>query len=83
MERSTFKELYAQTIGTEVLKYLFGEGVLKTLTREAESAAAQTLADIQAVLNDETLDDPACFRRIDAIVDVFHRHGLGTTRHDF
>ncbi|MCI9512532.1 MAG: hypothetical protein HFG13_09150 [Oscillibacter sp.] len=43
----------------------------------------QVSAEIQTILNDETPDDPACFRRIDAIVEAFHRNGLSAARHDF
>lgn len=83
MEHSTFKELYAQTIGMEVLKSLSGEDVLEALARKADTKALQALSEIRAILDDETLDDPACFRRIDAIVETLHLHGLSTTRHDF
>ena len=83
MEHSTSEELLAQAIGTEVLKYLTHEGTWKTLVQGMESTALQVLAEIQTILNDETLDDPACFRRIDAIVDAFHRNGLSAARHDF
>lgn len=83
MDHLTFEELFAQAIGAEVLKYLSEESLLDTLTREAESAAVGALADIQTILNDETLDDPDCFCRIDAIVKTFHRRGLSTARHDF
>nr|WP_325184785.1 hypothetical protein [uncultured Oscillibacter sp.] len=83
MEHSTFKELYAQTIGMEVLKSLSGEDVLEALARKADAEAFQVLSEIRAILNDENLDDPARFRRIDAIVETFYRHGISTTRHDF
>lgn len=83
MEHSTFKDLYAQTIGMEVLKSLSGEDVLEALARKADTKALQALSEIRAILDDETLDDPACFRRIDAIVETLHLHGLSTTRHDF
>lgn len=83
MENSTFEELYAQAIGAQVLKYLFEEGMLQALAREAESAALRALSEIQMILNDDALDDPACFRRIEAIVSAFRAQGLGTTRHDF
>lgn len=83
MEHSTFKELYAQTIGMEVLKSLSGEDILEALARKTDAAAFQALSEIRAILDDESLDDPACFRRIDAIVETFYRHGLSTTRHDF
>ena len=83
MKHSTFEELFAQAIGTEVLKYLSHEDAWKTLVQGLESTALPVLTKIQAILNDEALDDPACFRRIDAIVEAFHQSGLSTTRHDF
>lgn len=83
MEPSTFKELYAQTIGMEVLKSLSGEDVLEALARKTDSEAFQALSEIHTILNDEDLDDPTCFRRIDAIVETLHRRGISTTRHDF
>lgn len=77
------ENLFAHHIGTEILKYLTQTHKLDHLVQGTESAAIQVLSEIQSVLDDETLDDPTCFRRIDAIVDAFHRHGLSTTRHDF
>lgn len=83
MESPIFEELYAQAIGAQVLKYLLQEGALETLAGKTESAALRTLSEIQAILNDDALDDPSCFRRIDAVVNTFHARGLSTTRHDF
>lgn len=83
MDHSIFEELYAQAIGTEVLKCLHREGLLKALAQETESAALRVLSEIQTILNDGTLDDPDCFRRIDDIVSAFHAQGLSTARHDF
>lgn len=83
MNHSILEELYVQAIGTEVLKYLYKEGVLKTLAQETETAALRVLSEVQTILNGSTLDDPVCFRRIDAIVSAFHAQGLSTNRHDF
>lgn len=83
MENSVFENLAAQVIGAEVVNYLHREGVLDGLAQEVETAAVRALEEIRAVLDDESLDDPACFRRVDAIVEVFHRNGLNTGRHDF
>lgn len=47
-------------------------------------AAARALRDIRDVLDDETLEDPACFRKIEEIVSVYEALGLdGGSRHDF
>lgn len=83
MKHSTFKELYAQTIGMEVLNSLSGEDVLEALVQKTDAEVLQVLSEIRAILDDDSLDDPACFRRIDAIVETLHRHGLSTGRHDF
>lgn len=83
MEDPIFEELYAQAIGKQVLKYLLKEGVLDMLAQETESAALRVLSEIQTILNDDEMDDPSCFRRIDAIVNAFHTQGLSTVRHDF
>lgn len=83
MDLSIFEELYAQAIGREALKYLSGADVREAAAQEARSAALQVLTEIKTILDDDTLDDPACFRRIDAIVDAFHKSGISTIRHDF
>ena len=49
-----------------------------------EAACYQTLLKIQAILDDETLDDAACFARIEEIVRAFEAIGSnGGSRHDF
>lgn len=49
-----------------------------------ESRCRQALAEIRMVLDDETLDNPACFRRIEQIVRIFEALGPGGgSRHDF
>ena len=43
-----------------------------------------TPKEIRAVLDDETLEDPACFQRIEEIVGICERLGMGGgSRHDF
>ena len=54
------------------------------LARVLEGRCWQALREIRAVLDDETLDDPACFQRIEEIVGICERLGLGGgSRHDF
>lgn len=78
------EELYVQSLGWEVLRYLKREeGALLNLYREVDSKALRVLEDIQRVLNDDTLDDPDCFNRIEAIVKTFFAHEVSTSRHDW
>ena len=54
------------------------------LNRLMESRCWNALAEIRAVLNDETLEDPECFRRIEQIVGICEDLGPGGgSRHDF
>ena len=48
-----------------------------------ESVCYQTLRKIRAVLDDDTLDDAACFQRIEAIISALEAIGSGSSRHDF
>lgn len=49
-----------------------------------EAASYQALCQIQDILRDDTLDDPACFQKIEEIVQVFEQIGADCgSRHDF
>ncbi|WP_191379658.1 hypothetical protein [uncultured Flavonifractor sp.] len=47
----------------------------------AESQALSLINQIREILDDQNLDDPTCFQRIDAIVSAWHEAGLETDRH--
>ena len=82
MDSDILKNMYAQAIGQEAVKYispLRPGDVAPLINREALSL----LTEIRAVLDDASLDDPQCFRRIEALVDAFHAHGIPTDRHDW
>lgn len=67
-------------------KVLLANGIqTRELLRElAEQRCCRALKEIRAVLDDDTLDDPACFRRIEHIVEVYEALGPGGgSRHDF
>lgn len=84
MSLSITEELYVQYLGWEVLRYLKREeGKLLSLYREVDSEALRVLEEIRSVLDDDTLDDPDCFKRIEAIVKAFHTHEISTSRHDW
>ena len=50
----------------------------------SSDAASRALRNIQKILADDTLDDPECFHRIEAIVSLLEDMGLSYGgRHDF
>ena len=50
----------------------------------SSDAASRALRHIQKILADDTLDDPECFHRIEAIVSLLEDMGLSCGgRHDF
>lgn len=58
-----------------------GEECLKRLMKER---CVQTLKEIRNILDDDTLEDPECFRRIERIVEVYEALGADAgSRHDF
>ena len=79
---SISETLYAQAIGEEILKYVKDYNP-QAIAREADSEAVRLLEEIQAILEDDSLDDPECFSRVDAIVRAFHRRHIQTGRHDW
>lgn len=81
-EASTEKLMYEQAMGAAVLKYMRNYEP-QSLLPEIDSEATKILQDIRTILDDDRLDDPECFHKIEAIVSAFHRYGLSTTRHDF
>lgn len=49
-----------------------------------KDAACQALEKIRDVLDDDRLDDPNCFQRIEEIVKIYESIGSnGGSRHDF
>ena len=58
-----------------------GKAVLEQL---AKDRCCQALKEIRAVLDDDTLEDPECFQRIERIVTIYEALGPGAgSRHDF
>lgn len=49
-----------------------------------ETQCHTMLKQIKAILEDDTLEDPACFQRIEAIMGIFEGLGIAiANRHDF
>lgn len=69
--------LYAKAIGKQMLDFLKNCEPQK-FAEQASGEAALILEKIRVIL-----DDPECFRKIEAIVDTFHDVGISTPRHDW
>ena len=76
----TARQLCANAIGNYIITYLdcLSDEAFAHMT---ELCAVQLLRRIKEILDDEALDDPTCFQRIDAIVSAWHEAGLETDRH--
>jgi len=84
MSISLEDELFARALGWKVLMYLkIHEDQLLELRKEIDSDALRVLKQIQSILDDDTLDDPECFERIESIVKVFYANNISTSRHDW
>lgn len=78
-----YKEILLQAIANEKI-----ELTIPSLNLEAkeivESACYRALLQIREILDDDRLDDAACFEKIERIVCVFEEIGSnGGSRHDF
>lgn len=76
----TARQLCANAIGNYIITYLdcLSDEAIAHMT---ELCAVQLLRRIKEILDNEALDDPTCFQRIDAIVSAWHEAGLETDRH--
>ena len=72
--------LYAQAIGQQMLNY-GKQYPIKSLASLVNSEAISVIKEIKTVLDNDRLDDPSCFYRIDEIVRIFQTHHLSTERH--
>lgn len=82
MDLQTMRNLYENALGELAVKYLesLDPQEIRSL---AESKALELISQIKSILDDDAVDDPECFHRIDAMVDAFHDHGVPTARHDW
>ncbi len=70
--------LWAQVVGEQMLKIANAQD----WEREVDSRAVRLLTEIQTLLDDDRLDDPTCFRRMEDLLEKWNRAGLRTTRHE-
>ena len=76
-------KLYQEILAQEFANSLSVE-LQDDLQKIVEMKCYQALEEIKKVLDDETLDDPECFHKIEKIVCIFEVMGSdGGSRHDF
>ena len=77
-----FMELYEEII-LKRAQNLFGEMGL-SVEKIIETECYRALVKIKNVLEDPSLEDEACFMRIEEIIHIFEETGAGCEyRHDF
>lgn len=76
------RALYAKAIGEEVLKFADALDV-RRLSASVEGQALELLCRIKEILEDQALEDPGCFRKIEAIVCAYEDVGIPLARHDW
>ena len=76
-------DMSALVIGQAVLAYFRDAGVLKDIYAAVDSRAVRIVEEIQRTLDDDTLDDPECFWKIERVMDVLEENWIGTSRHDW
>ncbi len=82
-ELKTHDELLVHAIGIVILQHMKKDEVLREILAMAETEAMQILDEIRQTLEDDTLEDPECFRRIKAILRILEKRGIGSLRHDW
>jgi len=78
-----FKEIFAQALTDGKIEIVFA-CKNDAFEKVIEGQCYQALQKIKAIVDDDSLDDPACFMRIEEIVEVLESVGsTGGGRHDF
>ena len=78
-----FKEIFVQALISGDVEVVF-KGRDSTVTEVIEGQCYQALEKIKAIIQDDNLDDPECFQKIEAIVCTLEEIGSnGGSRHDF
>ena len=78
-----YKEILAQILSQQNTEILFPD-LHMDATQIVELASYKALQKIKAVIEDDSLEDESCFKKIEEIVRIFEELGSsGGNRHDF
>lgn len=77
------KEILAQILSQQNAEILFPDLHMDAM-QIVELASYKALQKIKAVIEDDSLEDESCFKKIEEIVRIFEELGSsGGNRHDF
>ena len=82
MDTEIPKALYDKTLEQLIMTYVSTLSV-EELAPRLNAEAMDLISEIKAILDDDTVEDPECFLRIDEIVSAFWAKGIYTPRHDW
>ena len=78
-----YKEILALALSRGDIRITFS-GEEPDLTKLVEGVCYQALQKINTIIEDDSLEDKACFMQIEQIISVFEELGSsGGDRHDF
>ncbi len=77
-----YKEIFAQALTNGDIEVIV-RGLHCDISEVIADKSYQALQKIKAIVDDDSLDDPECFARIEEIVCVLEELGCRTQRHDF
>ena len=83
LKTELFREIFAWTLTTGEISVSFS-GMEKSVEEVIEGHCYKALQKIKAVIQDDSLEDPECFKKIEEIVCALESIGSnGGRRHDF
>ncbi len=78
-----YKEILVELLSKEGVQITI-TGMPKNVSQFVENTCYQTLQQIKAIIQDDSLEDPECFMRIEEIICQLEAIGSnGGFRHDF
>jgi len=77
-----YKEILAKAFSDEN-KIIIFPGINLNAAEIVEQSCYKALSKIKSAIDDDGLDDKACFYKIEAVVRVFEELGSSCDRHDF
>ena len=78
-----YQEILAHALRYGEVKITFGNPAMD-VSKIVEGTCYQALQRIKAIIDDNSLDDPSCFMKIEEVVNTLQEIGsTGGFRHDF